>query len=52
MGTAGPLRPVLAWRSAAPEEKAGRPEEAGTLPACLMKREGVGDVRQEKAISD
>ena len=42
----------LAWRSAAPEEKAGRPEEAGTLPGMFDEERRSGRCPPRKAISD
>ena len=47
-GTAGP--PACFWHGVLrpPRRRRAAPRRPGPFPACLMKREGVGDVRQEK----
>ena len=40
------------WGTAEPEEKAGRPEEAGTLPGMFDEERRSGRCPPRKAISD
>ena len=51
-GTAGP--PACFWHGVLrpPEEKAGRPEEAGTLPGMFDEERRSGRCPPRKAISD
>ena len=51
-GTAGP--PACFWHGVLrpPEEKAGRPEEAGTLPGMFDEERRGGRCPPRKAISD